>query len=51
MCTPKVAVLLAIYNGMKWIQEQLYALFNQVGADVTIFISVDPSTNINEVFC
>lgn len=51
MCTPKVAVLLAVYNGMEWIQTQLHSLLKQAGVDVTIFISVDPSDDTSEVFC
>jgi len=40
---PSVAVLLAAYNGMKWIEEQIVSIFNQQGVNVKIFISVDVS--------
>lgn len=42
---PKVAVLLAAYNGMQWIKEQIDTVFNQQDVDVTIYISVDLSTD------
>lgn len=43
--TPKVAVLLAAYNGMQWIEEQVETIFNQQGVEITLFISVDLSTD------
>lgn len=42
---PKIAVLLAAYNGMQWIDEQIKTIFNQQGVEVTVFISVDLSTD------
>lgn len=42
---PKVAVLLAAYNGMKWIEEQVNSILNQQDVDVSLFISVDLSTD------
>lgn len=42
---PKVAVLLAAYNGMQWIEEQVNSILNQQGVDVTLFVSVDFSTD------
>lgn len=42
---PKVAVLLAAYNGMEWIEEQLNSILNQQGVSVTIFASVDFSND------
>lgn len=41
----KIAVLLAAYNGEKWIEEQIKSILNQKGVHVTIFISIDPSTD------
>jgi rhamnosyltransferase len=38
---PKVGVLLAAYNGMQWIEQQLKSIIDQEGVDVTIFVSVD----------
>lgn len=48
---PKVAVLLAAYNGMLWIEEQLCSILSQAGVDVTIHISVDPSSDGTESWC
>lgn len=48
---PKVAVLLAAYNGMQWIEEQVNTTLNQSNVDVTIFISVDLSTDGTYEWC
>jgi len=40
---PRVAVLLAAYNGMQWIDEQISSILNQKGVSVTLFVSVDLS--------
>lgn len=48
---PKVAVLLAAYNGISWIEEQLVSILNQRDVKVTIFISVDPSIDGTEQWC
>lgn len=48
---PKVAVLLAAYNGMAWIAEQLASIQRQTNVDVSVFISVDPSTDGTEGWC
>ncbi|MFJ2428951.1 glycosyltransferase [Pseudomonas sp. NPDC087804] len=48
---PKVAVLLAAYNGMQWIEEQLTSILHQSAVDVTVYISVDPSTDGTESWC
>ncbi len=42
---PKVAVLLAAYNGRRWIAEQLDTILAQNGVEVTLFISIDPGTD------
>lgn len=47
----KVAVLLAAYNGMQWIEEQLASIHVQAGVDATIYISIDPSTDGTEAWC
>jgi rhamnosyltransferase len=44
----KVAVCLAAYNGMCWLEEQLDSILTQLSADVTVFISVDQSTDGTE---
>jgi rhamnosyltransferase len=48
---PKVAVLLAAYNGMQWIEEQLASILSQSAVDVTVYISIDPSTDGTEAWC
>lgn len=48
---PKVAVLLAAYNGMQWIEEQVNTILNQSHVDVTIFMSVDLSTDGTYEWC
>lgn len=45
---PRVAVLLAAYNGMAYIHEQVASILAQVGVEVTIFFSVDRSTDGTE---
>src|SRR5574344_2100439 len=41
----KIAVLLASYNGVKYIKEQVDSILNQKEIDVTIFVSDDLSTD------
>lgn len=48
---PKIAVLLAAYNGMKWIEAQLTTIQAQVGVEVHIIISVDASSDGTEAWC
>ncbi|MDR6927997.1 glycosyltransferase [Pseudomonas sp. BE134] len=48
---PKVAVLLAAYNGMQWIEEQLDSILCQSFVDLTIYISIDPSTDATAALC
>lgn len=48
---PKIAVLLAAYNGMQWIEEQIDSILNQTNVDVTVFISVDLSTDNTYEWC
>lgn len=40
---PSFAVLLAAYNGMEYIEQQLQSILQQQGVNITIFISVDLS--------
>jgi rhamnosyltransferase len=49
--TPRVAVLLAAYNGMQWIEEQLASILGQSAVHVTVHISVDESTDGTEAWC
>ena len=48
---PRVAVALAVYNGMEWLSEQLNSILKQDGVEVTVFISIDPSTDESENLC
>lgn len=45
---PKVAVLLAAYNGLKYLPEQLESIYSQVGVQVDIYVSVDTSSDGTE---
>jgi len=39
--TPRVAVCLAVFNGMRWLKEQVASIQNQEGVTLEIFFSVD----------
>ncbi|MBN1005324.1 glycosyltransferase [Amphritea pacifica] len=45
---PKALVLLAAYNGVKWIYEQVESILKQEKVDVSIIISVDKSDDGTE---
>lgn len=45
---PRVLVLLAAYNGVEFIAEQLTSILNQIGVEVVVYISVDPSDDGTE---
>ncbi|WP_347249194.1 glycosyltransferase [Pseudomonas fluorescens] len=45
---PKFLVLLAAYNGMQWISEQINSILDQQGVSVTLLISVDSSSDGTE---
>lgn len=49
--SPKVAVLLAAYNGINWISEQLGSILSQRNIEVTVFISVDLSSDATYEWC
>lgn len=42
---PKVAVLLATYNGMNYLDTQIQSILNQTNVSVTLFVSDDFSTD------
>jgi rhamnosyltransferase len=42
---PKVAILLATYNGDRWISEQISSILNQTNVDLKVFVSDDLSTD------
>lgn len=53
---PRFAVLLAAYNGSMWIKEQIDSILKQNNVSVTIFISIDISTDetgkyLEELYC
>lgn len=48
---PNISVLLAAFNGAKWIDEQIKSILEQQGVYVNIFISVDPSTDDTMALC
>ncbi len=48
--TPKIAILLAAYNGMLYLDEQITTILNQKDVELTIFISLDKSTDRSETW-
>ena len=42
---PRFAILLAAYQGRRWIEEQVDSILSQSGVQVSIFISVDACTD------
>lgn len=48
---PKVAILLAAYNGMQWMEEQVASILAQKSVSVSLFISVDRSDDGTESWC
>lgn len=48
--SPRVAVLLAAFNGKDWISAQVNSILAQVTVDVTLFVSVDRSDDGSEQF-
>jgi rhamnosyltransferase len=40
---PRIAVLLAVHNGLVWLPEQLASILGQTGVAVSVFCSVDAS--------
>ena len=47
---PKIAVYLAAYNGVEYLSVQVETILRQINVDVTIFISVDLSSDGTEAF-
>jgi len=47
---PRVAVCLAAYNGMRYMAEQLDTILTQIDVVVTVFVSVDISTDGTEAW-
>jgi len=42
---PRIAVLMAAWNGMPWIGEQIDSIFAQRHVDLELFVSIDPGTD------
>lgn len=47
----RVAVLLAAFDGMRWLPQQLDSILAQRAVALTVFISVDQSTDGSEAWC
>jgi len=47
---PRVLVCLAAYQGMQWLKEQVDSILAQQGVDVTVLVSIDPSSDGTEVW-
>ena len=45
---PTVAVCLAAFNGVRYLQQQVDSILDQTGVDITLFVSVDRSTDGTE---
>lgn len=45
MTLPQVTVLLATYNGLRWLPEQLTSILDQAGVSVEVVVSDDGSTD------
>jgi rhamnosyltransferase len=48
MVQKKIAVLLAAYNGQLWLQKQIDSIFSQQDVKITLFVSVDISSDGTE---
>lgn len=47
---PRVAVCLAAYNGMTWLEPQVRSILAQEEVDITLIFSVDPSSDGTEAW-
>tara|TARA_A100001015_G_scaffold61549_1_gene67776 strand:- start:895 stop:2700 length:1806 start_codon:yes stop_codon:yes gene_type:complete len=50
MDTFKVAVLMPVFNGEKFVKKQILSILNQKNVDPTIFVSIDQSTDNSEKY-
>jgi hypothetical protein len=46
MSKPKITNLLAVYNGMEWLQVQLNSILNQADVDVTTFSEIHEADSV-----
>ena len=49
--TKSVAVLMAVYNGKEWIEEQINSILHQENIHLQVFISIDPSNDGSQEWC
>jgi rhamnosyltransferase len=47
----KVVLLIAVYNGSKWLEVQINSILKQIDVDHSSFISIDPSNDDSELLC
>ncbi len=47
---PALAVCLAVYNGTRWLPEQLDSILAQTDVTITVYVSVDQSTDGTEAW-
>jgi rhamnosyltransferase len=47
---PTFAVCLAAYNGLRWLPEQISSILSQLDVSVTVFVSVDRSSDGTEAW-
>jgi len=47
---PSVIVLLAAFNGIAWLPDQIDSILSQVGVDVVLMVSVDKSSDGSEAW-
>lgn len=47
---PSIAVCLAAFNGVRYLQQQVDSILNQTGVNVTIFASIDRSMDGTEAW-
>jgi rhamnosyltransferase len=45
---PKVAVILAAFNGIQWLKEQVASILDQENVEISLFINVDSSSDDTE---
>jgi rhamnosyltransferase len=48
---PNIAILLPVYNGMLWIEDQVKSILAQESVNITLFVSVDPSLDNSAQWC
>ncbi len=48
---PRVAVLMAVCNGLPWLKAQIETILQQVGVELHLYISIDKSTDQTAEYC